>query len=155
MKINVVAVGNLKDAFFKDAQAEYLKRLSRYATVKVKEIEEEIPPKESEALIEKTKIKEGEKILSASKGTICLTAVRGDLISSEELASFIKKECDQGHEITFIIGGSYGTSNEVYASANKKISFGRITLPHRLMRVVLLEQIYRAFTIINGTNYHK
>lgn len=155
MKINIVAVGNLKDSFFKEAQSEYLKRLNRYATVTVKELVEEIPPKESEALIEKTKIKEGEKILSASKGTICLTAIKGDLISSEELAAFIKKEYDSGHELTFVIGGSYGTSDEVYKRANKKISFGRITLPHRLMRVVLLEQIYRAFTIINGTDYHK
>ncbi len=155
MKINIVAVGNLKDAFFKEAQGEYLKRLTRFASVTVKELVEEIPPKESDALIEKAKIKEGEKILSAAKGTICLTAIKGDLVSSEELASFIKRECDLGHEVTFVIGGSYGTSEDVYRKADKKISFGRITLPHRLIRVVLLEQIYRAFTIINGTGYHK
>lgn len=155
MKINILAVGNLKDSFFKDAQAEYLKRLSRYATVTVKEIGEEIPAKESNALIEKAKLKEGERLLASAKGTLCLTSLNGELISSEELSTYIKKECDLGHELTFIIGGSYGTSDEVYARANKRICFGRITLPHRLMRVVLLEQIYRAFTIINGTGYHK
>jgi len=152
MKITLLAVGNLKDKFFVDAQAEYLKRLSKYAQVTVKELPEVIPngsdPTESVK-------KEGQKILQSIKGKCYLLAIKGEEVSSESFADYIKKDIDDGKELTFIIGGSYGTSEEVWRSADKKISFGKITLPHRLMRVVFLEQLYRAFTIINGANYHK
>ena len=150
MKITLLAVGNLKEKFFSDACAEYLKRISKYAQVTVKELPEEtsLPPAEAA-------IKEGKKILPLIKGKCYLTAIKGEEISSETFAQYIKEDINAGRELTFIIGGSYGTSDEVYQAADKRISFGKITLPHRLMRVVFLEQLYRAFTIINGASYHK
>lgn len=154
MKINLVAVGNLKDSYWKDACFEYLKRLKRFADVKVIEVGEE-QVAENPSAIEIAKKKEGQKILASAKGKIYLLAVKGKEISSEEFATYIKKDLDMGREITFIIGGSYGTSEEVYSASEQKISFGKITLPHRLMRVVFLEQLYRAFTIINNVSYHK
>lgn len=154
MKINLVCVGNLKDAFWKDACNEYLKRLKRFAEVKVVEISEEQSPETPQG-IEIVKKKEGQKILASAKGKIYLLAVKGKEISSEDFASILKNDIDTGREITFIIGGSYGTSEEVYGASDQKISFGKITLPHRLMRVVFLEQLYRAFTIINKISYHK
>lgn len=154
MKINLIAVGNLKDSYWKDACNEYLKRLQRFAEVKVVEIAEEQAP-ETPAQIEIAKKKEGQKILASAKGKIYLLAVKGKEVSSESFASLIKNDVDMGREITFIIGGSYGTSEEVYSASEQKISFGKITLPHRLMRVVFLEQLYRAFTINNKISYHK
>lgn len=154
MKINIVAVGNLKDRFWKEAQDEYLKRLKRYAEVNVSEIQEETVD-ESPSSIENAKIKEGKKILAATKGKTYLLALKGEQVSSEDLAKYIKEDVDRGTVITFVIGGSYGTSKEVFDNSDKRIAFGRITFPHRLMRVVLLEQIYRAFTINGNSNYHK
>ena len=100
-------------------------------------------------------IKEGKKILAATKGKTYLLALKGEQVSSEDLAKYIKEDVDRGTVITFVIGGSYGTSKEVFDNSDKRIAFGRITFPHRLMRVVLLEQIYRAFTINGNSNYHK
>ena len=154
MKINLVAVGNLKDSYWKEACAEYLKRLQRFAEVKVVEVAEE-QAQETPSAIEIAKRKEGQKILAAAKGKIYLLAVNGKEVSSESFASLVKSDVDLGREITFVIGGSYGTSEEVYAASEQKISFGKITLPHRLMRVVFLEQLYRAFTINNKISYHK
>lgn len=152
MKITLLAVGNLKEKFFIDAQAEYLKRLSKYAKVTVKELPEVIPTGDDPTDAVK---KEGEKIISSIKGKCYLMAIKGEQVSSESFAEYIKKDLDRGEELTFIIGGSYGTSEEVQRASDKQISFGKITLPHRLMRVVFLEQLYRAFTIINGASYHK
>lgn len=154
MKINVVAVGNLKDKFWKEAQDEYLKRLKRYAEVNVIELAEETSA-ETPSAIEIAKTKEGKRILNAVKGKVYLLALTGEQVSSEDLAKYVKEDIDKGNTLTFVIGGSYGTSKEVYDRADKKIALGRITFPHRLMRVVLLEQIYRAFTIINNVSYHK
>lgn len=154
MKINLIAVGNLKDSYWKEACGEYLKRLGRFAEVKVVEIAEE-QAQEIPSAIEIAKRKEGQKILASAKGKIYLLAVNGKEVSSESFASLVKSDLDVGREITFVIGGSYGTSEEVYRASEQKISFGKITLPHRLMRVVFLEQLYRAFTIINKISYHK
>lgn len=154
MKINIVAVGNLKDQYWKDASNEYLKRLKRFAEVSVYEVSEETV-QENPSAIESAKTKEGKRILQAIKGKVYLLALDGTQVSSEDLAGMVKEDIDRGQVITFVIGGSYGTSKEVYDSAQRKIAFGRITFPHRLMRVVLLEQLYRAFTIINKVNYHK
>ena len=153
MKVNVVAVGNLKDKFFKDACEEYAKRIGKYASFTCKELTEEDVSRPERVTLALEK--EGEAILKAIKGKCYLMAVKGDLVSSEELADIIKKDIDQGQEITFVIGSSYGVCKRVEEAAAKRLSFGRITLPHRLMRVVLLEQIYRAFTIIKGAEYHK
>lgn len=154
MKINIVAVGNLKDQYWKDASNEYLKRLKRFAEVNVYEVSEETV-QENPSAIESAKTKEGKRILQVVKGKVYLLALDGTQVSSEDLAGMVKEDIDHGQVITFVIGGSYGTSKEVYDSAQRKIAFGRITFPHRLMRVVLLEQLYRAFTIINKVNYHK
>lgn len=154
MKINIVAVGNLKDQYWKDASNEYLKRLKRFAEVNVYEVAEETV-QETQSAIESAKMKEGKRILQAAKGKIYLLALDGTQISSEDLAGLVKEDLDHGQVMTFVIGGSYGTSKEVYDHAQRRIAFGKITFPHRLMRVVLLEQLYRAFTIINKVNYHK
>ena len=143
MKINVVAVGNLKDRFFVDAVAEYLKRLSRYAKVEIKEMPESDP------------VKEGREILKHLKGHVVALCIDGALMSSEEFADVIERRMLTTSEFTFVIGGSTGLSAEVISRADTKLSFGRMTYPHRLMRVILLEQIYRAMTIINHTSYHK
>lgn len=154
MKINIVAVGNLKDQYWKDASNEYLKRLKRFVEVNVYEVSEETV-QENPSAIESAKTKEGKRILQAVKGKVYLLTLDGTQVSSEDLAGMVKEDIDRGQVITFVIGGSYGTSKEVYDSAQRKIAFGRITFPHRLMRIILLEQLYRAFTIINKVNYHK
>lgn len=154
MKIKLVAVGNLKDSYWKDACNEYLKRLKRFAEVTVVEIPEETVA-ENLAQIETAKNKEGARILQAVKEKMYLLSLDGEQLSSEKFAEYIKEDYDLGRAVTFVIGGSYGTSNDVNKRADKKIAFGKITFPHRLMRVVFLEQLYRAFTINNNISYHK
>ena len=154
MKIKLVAVGNLKDSYWKDACNEYLKRLKRFAEVTVVEIHEETVA-ENATQIETAKNKEGTRILQAVKEKMYLLSLDGEQLTSEKFAEYIKEDYDLGRAVTFVIGGSYGTSNEVNKRADKKIAFGKITFPHRLMRVVFLEQLYRAFTINNNISYHK
>ena len=154
MKIKLVAVGNLKDSYWKDACNEYLKRLKRFAEVTVVEIPEETVA-ENATQIETAKNKEGSRILQAVKEKMYLLSLDGEQLTSEKFAEYIKEDYDLGRAVTFVIGGSYGTSNEVNKRADKKIAFGKITFPHRLMRVVFLEQLYRAFTINNNISYHK
>lgn len=154
MKIKLVAVGNLKDSYWKDACNEYLKRLKRFAEVTVIEIPEETVA-ENATQIETAKNKEGTRILQAVKEKMYLLSLDGEQLTSEKFAEYIKEDYDLGRAVTFVIGGSYGTSNEVNKRADKKIAFGKITFPHRLMRVVFLEQLYRAFTINNNISYHK
>lgn len=154
MKIKLVAVGNLKDSYWKDACNEYLKRLKRFAEVTVVEIPEETIA-ENATQIETAKNKEGTRILQAVKEKMYLLSLDGEQLTSEKFAEYIKEDYDLGRAVTFVIGGSYGTSNEVNKRADKKIAFGKITFPHRLMRVVFLEQLYRAFTINNNISYHK
>lgn len=154
MKIKLVAVGNLKDSYWKDACNEYLKRLKRFAEVTVVEIPEETVA-ENATQIETAKNKEGTRILQAVKEKMYLLSLDGEQLTSEKFAEYIKEDYDLGRAVTFVIGGPYGTSNEVNKRADKKIAFGKITFPHRLMRVVFLEQLYRAFTINNNISYHK
>lgn len=152
MKINIVAVGKIKEKFFTDAIAEYAKRLSKFCDFKIVEVNEATSYKN---LTEKSEI-EGELLLSKAKGTIVALDGGGKLYSSEQLGSFISDNMVNGiSEISFIIGGSNGLSQKVLNSAKAVVSFGKITFPHHLFRVVLSEQIYRAFTIINGMPYHK
>ena len=149
--INIVCVGNLKEKFWIDACHEYEKRLSRFCKLTITEVDEE------NSLCEKDKIlaKEGEGITKKLSGHVALLAIEGKQFSSEEMAAYIEKQKLESGEITFIIGGSYGVSEEVKKAVKEKISFGKITLPHNLARVVLLEQIYRAFMINSGSTYHK
>lgn len=143
-KINIVCVGKIKEEFYRSAVAEYLKRLSRFAKVEIVEIAE---GKNLEA--------EAVGILKASKGYAIALCIEGEKLSSEKLAAHIKKLCDRGEEITFIIGSSCGLSENVKNRADFRLSFSDMTFPHQLMRVVLVEQIYRAFMINSGSDYHK
>ena len=144
VKIHLVVIGKIKESFYREAVAEYLKRLSRFADVTVKELPERPSLKE-----------EGENVLRAAKGYTIALAVEGGKISSEGLAKKLKKLVDEGKEITFIVGSSCGLDEGVKARADERISFSDMTFPHQLMRVILCEQIYRAFMINGGGEYHK
>lgn len=143
-KINIVCVGKIKEEYFRSAVEEYVKRLSRFAKVTITELAEG-----------KSLAEEGVRIMAASKGYKIALCVEGEKLSSENLASEIKKLCDRGEEITFIIGSSCGLDGKVKELSDFKLSFSDMTFPHRLMRVMLLEQVYRAFMINAGSEYHK
>ena len=158
MNVTIICVGKLKEDYLKSAISEYQKRLSRFADFEIIEVpDQKIPDNASKKIEEQILNKEGELILSKIKNNSYVIAmcVEGKLISSEELADEIKNISMQSSNITFIIGGSLGLSQDVKTRANNRISFGKITLPHQLMRVVLSEQIYRAFKINANEAYHK
>lgn len=159
MKINIIAVGKLKESYLCDACSEYLKRLSAYTKVNIMEIaEERCGDNPSPAEISRVLNKEGQRILAKiPKGSYVIPmCIEGKQLSSPDFSKHINNTAVNGYsEITFIVGGSFGLSNEVKASGNFPLSFGKLTLPHQLMRVVLLEQIYRAFSISAGSKYHK
>lgn len=159
MKITVVCVGKIKEKFFGDAVREYEKRLSRYCKLSIVELQDEkTPDGASAALEEQIKRREGERILKVlpeGAYTVAL-AIQGKQCSSEELAETIEKLGVNGtSHIVFIIGGSLGLSEEVLLKADYLLSFSKMTFPHQLMRVVLLEQVYRSYRIISGEPYHK
>lgn len=143
-KVTFVVVGKIKEKFYRDAIAEYEKRLSRFAKIEIKEIAEGTNP-ESEA----------DDILRACKGYVIALAIEGEKLSSEQLADKMQTLFDTGKEITFIIGSSCGLADRVKSQANYRLSFSNMTFPHQLMRVVLIEQVYRAFMINHGSTYHK
>lgn len=157
MNIDIIAVGKIKEKFFRDAVEEYSKRLSAFIKLSLTEIpDEKIPDNASVKVIEKIKETEGKKILSKIKdGAVVAMCIEGKEYSSEELASFLERTSNTASRITFVIGGSLGLSDEVKARSDLRMSFGRITLPHQLMRVVLAEQVYRGYKIINNQSYHK
>lgn len=158
MNINVIAVGKIKEKYFTDAISEYTKRLSRFAKLTITEVaDERIPDNASEKELEKIKNTEGEKILSKlpPSSFVIAMCIEGEEISSEGLADKIADISMVSGSITFIIGGSLGLCSSVKSVSNLRLSIGPITLPHQLMRVVLLEQIYRAFKINNNESYHK
>ncbi len=143
-KLNVVCVGKLKEKFYADAVAEYAKRMTRFAAVRVCELPEK-----------RTLAEEAELILRELRGYCVVLAVEGKKLSSEGLAAKIGALCDAGREITFVIGSSCGLDPAVKARADMLLSFSDMTFPHQLMRVILFEQIYRAFMINAGSEYHK
>ena len=151
LKINLVCVGNLKDKFFVDACNEYKKRLSRFCEINVLEVKEY----SNLDSIDQIKQAEGQEIIKNLKGYVVLADVKGKSLSSEQLAEKIKDLSQQTSEITFVIGGSNGVSQDVKNKADYLLSVSAMTFPHRLFRVMLLEQIYRAFTINNNIKYHK
>ena len=159
MNITVIAVGKLKEKYLKQAIDEYAKRLSRYCKLDIIELQDEKTPdnaSEKEELM--IKEKEGKAILSKIKDNAYVVAMdlKGKQITSEELASFISNCGVMGNSnIVFAIGGSLGLSDEVIKRANYKICFSKMTFPHQLFRVMLLEQVYRGFRIINNEPYHK
>lgn len=152
MKINIVCVGKIKEKFFVEAINEYAKRLSRFCNLKIIEVEEESKMSNTD---KKCEI-ESENLLEKCGGIIVALDGSGKLLSSPEIANFIKLKTNNGiSEISFVIGGSNGLSQNLKNRADLVLSFGKITFPHQLFRVVLLEQIYRAFTILEGLPYHK
>lgn len=159
IKVNIIAVGKLKEKYLKDACGEYLKRLSAYSKVNITEINEErCSDNPSENEIEQVKSKEGERIIAKiPKGSYIIPmCIEGTEMSSEEFSAKLEKISLYGFgDVTFIIGGSFGLSDKVKSLGKIRLSFGKLTLPHQLMRVVLLEQIYRAFSISNNSKYHK
>ena len=159
MNIKLVTVGKIKEKYLKQAISEYSKRLSRYTKLEIIELSDEQAPENlSDKEIELIKNKEGERILSKIKDNeyVISLVIKGTNYSSEELADKIEDLGIEGYSnITFIIGGSLGLSDDVIKRSNLKLSFSKMTFPHQLMRVILLEQIYRSFRIINNEPYHK
>ena len=148
-KIEIICVGKIKESYLADAIQEYAKRLSRFCELSIVELKEE----GDDTLGVK---KESAAILSRLNGTGILLDIQGDLISSEQLASYVDKAFLNGaKKLQFIIGGSSGVDDTVKKTVQKRISFGRVTYPHQLMRVLVLEQVYRALTILESLPYHK
>ena len=159
MKITVITVGKIKEKYLKDAIAEYSKRLSKYCKLEIIEVADEKTPDNASEVVEVAiRSKEAERILKYVKDDafIITLEINGKQLSSEELADKIDKLGVQGtSHIIFIIGGSIGLGQEVLRESNYALSFSKMTFPHQLMRVILLEQIYRSYRIINGEPYHK
>ena len=159
MKITVLCVGKIKEKFFRMAVDEYVKRLGRYCQLEIVETpDEKTPDGASPKEEEQIKEKEGERLLKNIKPSayVIALAIEGKSRSSEELADKLERLGVSGNShITFIIGGSLGLSENVLKRADMLLSFSRMTFPHQLMRVILLEQIYRSFRIIQGEPYHK
>lgn len=159
LQINILYVGNIKDKFFAEAVKEYEKRLSSFCKIKNIELKEEKPPENpSDSEIALVIRKEGDRLLEAlpKKGYKIALCVEGTQISSEELANKLSSVTVAGDsEITFIIGGAFGMDERVKKVANFRLSISKMTFTHRMMRVILAEQIYRALNILSGGNYHK
>ena len=159
MRINIVCVGKIKEKYLRLGIDEFKKRLSKYCKLEIIELEDEKAPENlSDKEMLMIKEKEGKKILSKIKDNSYLIAlaIDGKNLSSEELAETINKLGVRGESnITFVIGGSLGLSDEVLSRADYKLSFSKMTFPHQLMRLILLEQVYRAYRINNGEPYHK
>lgn len=144
-KVTLIVVGNLKEKFFADAAAEYIKRLQRFCSLTIKEL----PERSKDDAVNK----ESQEILNLAD-KFWLLDINGEQLSSEEFAKVIDKAFLNG-PLTFVIGGSNGVNDKVRQAAEKRISFGLFTYPHQLMRVMFLEQLYRAFSITSGLPYHK
>jgi len=156
MKINIICIGNIKEKFYTQACEEYLKRLSRFHNINIIELEEErIDKNPTDADIAKIKVKESLKFDKYLKGYNIILDVQGKQLTSPELAKELNKITQVSFVVNFIIGGSYGLSDELKSKANMLLSFSKFTFPHQLMRVILLEQLYRATTINNNITYHK
>ena len=159
MKITVVTVGKIKEKYLRDGIAEYSKRLSRYCKLDIIELaDEKTPDRASEAEELQIKNLEGERILKNIKDTdyVIALAIDGKMLDSVELSEKIESLGIQGQSsLVFVIGGSLGLSDAVLKRADYKLSFSRMTFPHQLMRMILLEQIYRAYRIMHGEPYHK
>ena len=159
MRITIIAVGKVKEKFYRDAIAEFEKRLSKYCKLDIIEVaDEKTPDNASEAQELIIKSKEGDRILSTVKDDmyVIAIAIEGKHLSSTELADKINKLGISGKSsIAFVIGGSVGLDERVLKRADYKLSFSPMTFPHQLMRVILLEQVYRSYRIIAGEPYHK
>jgi 23S rRNA (pseudouridine1915-N3)-methyltransferase len=159
MKIKIITVGKLKEKYLKDGIAEYSKRITKFSKIEMIEVpDEKAPDQLSDAQVEQVKNKEGERILSKIKDNEFLITleIKGKMITSEELAKQISTWQVNGKStLVFVIGGSNGLSKAVLDRSNYALSFSKMTFPHQLMKLVMLEQIYRAFKINNNEPYHK
>ena len=159
MKITLITVGKIKEKNLKDAIAEYSKRLSRYCKLEIVEVaDEKTPDNASDTVEDAIRDKEGERILKYIKedAYVITLEIAGKMLTSEEMAEKIEKLGVQGtSHIIFIIGGSIGLGREILKRSDYALSFSKMTFPHQLMRVILLEQIYRSYRIINHEPYHK
>ncbi|WNS75478.1 23S rRNA (pseudouridine(1915)-N(3))-methyltransferase RlmH [Bacillus sp. DTU_2020_1000418_1_SI_GHA_SEK_038] len=159
MNISIITVGKLKEKYLKQGIDEYLKRLSAYAKMDIIEVPDEKAPEElSDTEMLQVKQKEGERILAKINpdAHVIALAIEGKMKSSEELADTLDKLATYGKsKVAFVIGGSLGLSEDVLKRADEKLSFSKMTFPHQLMRLILVEQVYRAFRINRGEPYHK
>lgn len=159
MKVKIIAVGKLKEKYLKDGIAEYGKRMIRFAKFEIVELpDEKTPDNASEAQNHQIMEKEGDRILAkiSERDYVIVLAIEGKQFPSEEFSRIIADTTLRGYsDIVFVIGGSLGLADKVKKRANLKMSFSLLTLPHQLMRLVLAEQIYRAFMIQQGSPYHK
>ena len=159
MRITIICVGKVKEKFYRDAIAEFEKRLSKYCKLEIIEVaDEKTPDKASPTEELLIKEKEAGRILSKIKedAHVCTLEIAGKKFSSEGFAEWIEKSAVRGiSNICFVIGGSLGLHQSVLQRSNQSLSFSDMTFPHQLMRVILCEQIYRAFRIINKESYHK
>ncbi|MBC1921579.1 23S rRNA (pseudouridine(1915)-N(3))-methyltransferase RlmH [Listeria grayi] len=159
MNIQIITVGKLKEKYLTQGINEYLKRLQAYAKIQIIELPDEKAPEVlSQAEMEQVKLKEGERILGkiSDDAHVVALAILGKQKTSEQFAAGIEKLMTYGKsKIVFVIGGSLGLGDNVLKRADEEMSFGKLTLPHQLMRLVLVEQVYRAFRIMRGEPYHK
>ncbi len=158
LTINIICVGKLKEKFFKDAIDEYSKRLSKYCKLNIIELpDKKIPEKTNPNIENEIKTKECNNIINHIKkdSYVISLDLTGKQLSSEEFSKNIENISMQSSQITFIIGGSLGLTDKVLSMSNQKICFSKMTFPHQLIRVFLLEQIFRAFKISNGETYHR
>ncbi len=159
MKITLITVGKIKEKFYTDAIAEYSKRLSRYCKLEIIQVADEKTPDNASDVVEnQIKDKEGERILSNIKDVayVIALAIEGKMLDSVELSEKIGALGVSGtSQIVFVIGGSLGLADKVLKRADYLLSFSKMTFPHQLMRVILLEQIYRGYRILSGAPYHK
>jgi len=158
MKIKIITVGKVKEKYLVDGIKEYSKRISRYSKLELVEVSDEKAPESlSEKDEEIVKNKEGERILNKiSNEYVIALAIEGKKVNSIELSEMINRIFSyESSDITFVIGGSLGLSKDVLNRANTKLSFSDMTFPHQLMKLILLEQVYRSFRIINNEPYHK
>lgn len=159
MRITIIAVGKVKEKYWLGAIEEYSRRLGRYCKLDMIQVQDEKTPDGAPLAVEKQIMDtEGERILKKlpDEAFAVALAIRGEMFSSEDLADFMEKKAVEGvSHLAFIIGGSLGLSQAVLRRADVQISFSRMTFPHQMMRVILLEQIYRGFRIIAGEPYHK
>lgn len=150
--IKIICLGKIKEQFFKDAETEYIKRITKYSKIDLIEL-----PDEKDTNIQQCLKKESENILKhlKEKDNIIILDINGTQKTSEEFSKMINEELTNNSNITFIIGSSNGLDEKIKKLTNKKISFSKMTFPHQMFRVILLEQIYRGFKIINNESYHK
>lgn len=155
IKIRLVCVGNIKEKYFNDAIQEYTKRISKYFNLEIIELPESKKVKSSDADIPIILKDEAKNILPKLAGCVCSLCINGRSLSSEQFAEFIDNQSLINSTITFVIGGSYGLDSSVLKASHYTLSYSKMTFPHKLMRVIFLESLYRAGSILNNSPYHK